>query len=70
MTNSRPPTSLRVDPALVEQARERAGLSADVSVGAVIRFALATLAGADTARALDSTPGRGAVSYRERVRAA
>jgi hypothetical protein len=55
---------------MVERARERAGLPADAPVSAVVRFALAELAGADTVAALDSTPGRGAMSYRERVRAA
>lgn len=62
--------SLRLDLAMVERARERAGLPADAPVSAVVRYALAELAGADTVAALDSTPGRGAMSYRERVRAA
>lgn len=55
---------------MVERARERAGLPADAPLSAVIRYALAEVAGADTGPALDSTPGRGSMTYRDRVRAA
>jgi hypothetical protein len=57
-------TAMRLDPAEVDRARRRAGLPAGVAASAVIRYALATLAGTDTATALDTTPGRGSVSYR------
>lgn len=62
--------SARVEPATLAAARRRAGLPKDTPAAAVIRYALAALAGADLAAALDCTPGRGSVSHQGRRAAA
>ena len=69
MSQARQSKSLRLDMALVERARERAGLPADAPMGAVVRYALAELAGVDPAPHVDSTPGRGSITHRARVAA-
>lgn len=48
---------VRLDPTLLEPARKRAGLPEGTPEGAVIRYALAALAGADPAEHIDWTPG-------------
>lgn len=58
--------SARVERATLAAARRRAGLPASTPASAVIRYALAALAGADLTTALDCTPGRGSVSHRTR----
>jgi hypothetical protein len=62
--------SVRFNDALLDKAREKAGLPADTPMGAVLRFALAHLAQEDNPHdQLDSTRGWGSVSYRSRVAA-
>lgn len=56
--------ALRVDREVIEGARAAAGLSADTPVSAVIRYALARLAGTDTGPQLDCVGGRGAYFHR------
>lgn len=46
-------TPVRLDRTDVELARVRAGLPEDVGIGAIVRYALATLAGTSTETALD-----------------
>jgi hypothetical protein len=61
--------SFRIDTALLDPARKRAGLPADAPEGAVIRYALAVLAGVDPAEHIDWTPGWGSATHRARVKA-
>ncbi|MBM2623851.1 hypothetical protein JIG36_51015 [Actinoplanes sp. LDG1-06] len=58
--------SVTLDSDLIELARKRAGLPEDTSDAAVIRYALAMMAGADEltlARQLDSTKGKGSPKW-------
>jgi hypothetical protein len=55
---------VRLDPSLIEPARKRAGLPENAPEGAVVRYALAVLAGVDPKDHIDWTGGRGAASYR------
>jgi hypothetical protein len=61
----RKPKALRLDLSVLDQARERAGLPQGTPDGAVVRYALAVVAGIDPTDQLDSTGGRGSVSHRE-----
>jgi hypothetical protein len=61
--------SFRIDTALLDPARQRAGLPANAPEGAVIRYALAMLAGVDPAGHVDWTPGRGSATHQERLQA-
>lgn len=58
-----------LDLAAVERARQVAGLGDEVPDTAVIRYAVAVLAGLPTAEALDSTGGKGSLTYRARLAA-
>jgi hypothetical protein len=62
-------TAMRLDPTEVERARRRACLPSGVAASAVVRYALAMLAGTDTATALDCTSGKGSLTYRRRAAA-
>lgn len=53
---------VRLDPTLLEPARKRAGLPEGAPEGAVIRYALAVLAGADPADHIDWTAGNGSAT--------
>jgi hypothetical protein len=66
---SRERKSFRIDTALLDPARKRAGLPANAPEGAVVRYALAVLAGVDPAGHIDWTPGRGSASHRARLKA-
>lgn len=57
-----PATSVKLDPSLTDAARRAAGLPADTGITALIRYALARLAGwpEDAARAVGRIQGGGA----------
>src|SRR5690349_15169840 len=59
---------LMVDQTAIDRAREAANLGT-ASDAAVVRYAVAVLAGLPVADALDSTPGRGSVTHRARLAA-
>lgn len=60
---------IALDLEAVAKARDAAGLDASVPNSAVIRYAVAVLAGLPVGPALDATPGRGAASFKARIAA-